>query len=130
MRRLDLEVVYIYGKAGIGKTRYVMDKYGDENVYRITDYDGKLFDNYNNEDIIIFEEFRGQVRIDIMLNYLDVYPLRLPAKYKNKIAWFTKIFLITNLPLSAQYKNVQMNTPKLGKPFCDVYTMFITLIKP
>jgi hypothetical protein len=117
IRRLDLEVVYIYGKAGVGKTRYVMDKYGDENVYRITDYDGKLFDNYNNEDIIIFEEFRGQVRIDIMLNYLDVYPLRLPARYNNKIACFTKVFLVTNLPLSGQYKNVQNEHPETWKAF-------------
>lgn len=36
VRRLNLEVTYIYGKAGISKTRRVMDEYGDENVYRIT----------------------------------------------------------------------------------------------
>ena len=117
IRRLDLEVTYIYGKAGVGKTRSVMDKYGDENVYRITDYDGNLFDNYNNEDVIIFEEFRSQVRIDIMLNYLDVYPLRLPARYNNKIACFTKVFLITNLPLFDQYKKVQENHPETWQAF-------------
>jgi len=117
MRRLDLEVTYIYGKAGVGKTRHVMDKYGDENVYRITDYDGNLFDNYNNEDVIIFEEFRGQVRIDIMLNYLDVYPLRLPARYNNKIACYTKAFIITNLPLSGQYQKIQAEHPETWQAF-------------
>jgi hypothetical protein len=117
VRRLDLEVTYIYGKAGIGKTRRVMDEYGDENVYRITDYDGNLFDNYNNENVVIFEEFRSQVRIDIMLNYLDVYPLRLPARYNNKIACFTKVFIITNLPLSAQYQNVQREHPETWQAF-------------
>lgn len=117
VRRLDLEVTYIYGKAGVGKTRRVMDEYGDENVYRITDYDGNLFDNYNNENVIIFEEFRSQVRIDIMLNYLDVYPLRLPARYNNKIACFTKAYMVTNLPLSAQYQNVQREHPETWQAF-------------
>ncbi|MCL2797704.1 MAG: hypothetical protein FWD58_06595 [Firmicutes bacterium] len=117
IRRLDLEVVYIYGKTGLGKTRHIMDTYGDENVYRITNYDGNLFDNYNNESVIIFEEFRSQVRIDIMLNYLDVYPLRLPARYNNKIACYTKAFIVTNIPLSAQYKNVQTEHPETWAAF-------------
>ena len=117
MRRLNLEVVYIYGKAGVGKTRHVMDLYGDENVYRITDYDGNVFDNYNNEDVVAFEEFRSQVRIDMMLNFLDIYPLRLPARYNNKVACFTNVFLITNLPLSAQYKKVQELHPETWAAF-------------
>ena len=34
----NLEVTYIFGKTGSGKTRSVMDKYGYENCYRVTDY--------------------------------------------------------------------------------------------
>ena len=33
-----LEVIYIYGSTGVGKTRYVMEKYGYENVYQVTTY--------------------------------------------------------------------------------------------
>lgn len=40
-----LEVYYCFGKAGCGKTRSVMEKYGYENVSRITDYKHP-FDNY------------------------------------------------------------------------------------
>ena len=117
MRRLNLEVTYIFGKAGVGKTRHVMDTYGDENVYRITDYDGNVFDNYNNEDIVVFEEYRSQIRIDMMLNFLDIYPLRLTARYNNKVACYTKVFIITNLPLSDQYKKVQESHPETWKAF-------------
>lgn len=110
-RRLNLEVTYIYGSSGIGKTRYIMDTYGDENVYRVTDYDEIPFDNYDNEDIVVFEEFRSQIRIDKMLNYLDVYPLRLRARYNNKIACFTKVFIVSNWKPYEQYKNVQKEYP-------------------
>ena len=58
----NLEVHYIFGKTGQGKTRYVMEKYGYENVYRITDYDHP-WDNYKNEKVVIFEEFRSSLII-------------------------------------------------------------------
>ena len=34
----ELEVTYIFGKTGSGKTRSVMDKYGYSNCFRVTDY--------------------------------------------------------------------------------------------
>lgn len=36
--RLDLEVVYISGATGTGKTRGVLEKHGYSNVFRVTDY--------------------------------------------------------------------------------------------
>ncbi|MCB6572333.1 replication protein, partial [Eubacterium limosum] len=54
----ELEVTYIYGKTGFGKTRSVMEKYGYPNVFRITDYQHP-FDNYHSQDVVIFEEFRS-----------------------------------------------------------------------
>lgn len=100
----DLTCVYIYGDTGTGKTRSVMEKYGYENVFRVTDY-FHPFDNYRGQDVIIFEEFRSGFRIADMLNYLDGYPLELPCRYANKYACYTKLYIISNIPLSEQYRN-------------------------
>lgn len=100
----DLTCVYIYGDTGTGKTRSVMEKYGYENVFRVTDY-FHPFDNYRGQDVIIFEEFRSGFRIADMLNYLDGYPLELPCRYANKYACYTKVYIISNIPLSEQYRN-------------------------
>ena len=100
-----LEVTYIFGKTGSGKTRSVMEKYGYENCYRVTDYKHP-FDTYDGQDVIIFEEFRGGLKHGDMLNYLDGYPLLLPCRYFNRQACFTKVFLITNIPPEEQYLNV------------------------
>jgi len=56
----QLEISYIWGVSGTGKTRYVMEKYGYENVYKITNYDSHPFDSYNGQDVILFDEFRSQ----------------------------------------------------------------------
>lgn len=90
---------------GSGKTRSVMDKYGYQNCYRVTDY-RHSFDTYNGQDVIIFEEYRSQFKIADVLNYLDGYPLLLPCRYFNRQACYTKVFIISNLPLEKQYTNV------------------------
>lgn len=103
---------YIFGETATGKTRYVMEKHGYENVYRVTDYKHP-FDGYQGQDVICFEEFRSSLSISRMLNYLDGYPLELPCRYHNKIACFTTIYIISNIPLSKQYEyeqNLELET--------------------
>ena len=101
----DLEVTYIFGPTGAGKTRSVMDAYGYANCYRVTDYKHP-FDTYDGQDVIIFEEFRSSLKQGDMLNYLDGYPLLLPCRYFNRQACYTKVFIITNIPPTDQYFNI------------------------
>jgi hypothetical protein len=112
----DLEVIYIYGETRTGKTRYVMDKYGYTSVYRVTDYEHP-FDNYNCEPVILFEEFRSSLRIENMLKYLEGYPLVLPARYVQKQACYTKVYIISNIPLNEQYTNIQTTQKSTWRAF-------------
>ena len=107
----NLEVTYIFGKTGSGKTRSVMDKYGYENCYRVTDYKHP-FDTYDGQDVIIFEEFRGGLKHGDILNSLDGYPLLLPCRYFNRQACYTQVFIITNIPPDDQYLNVDSESRK------------------
>lgn len=101
-----LSVTYLWGKSGSGKTRYVMEKYGYANVYRITDYEHP-FDNYQGQKVVLFEEFRSSLKISDMLNYLDGYPLQLPCRYANKVAIYDTVYLATNIPIDKQYPEIQ-----------------------
>ncbi len=102
----DLEITYIFGKTGSGKTRGVMEQYGYENVYRVTDY-SHPFDTYEGQDVIIFEEFRSNIKCGDMLNYLDGYPLLLPSRYYNRQACYTKVYLISNWSPNLQYNSMR-----------------------
>ena len=83
-----------------------MERFGYENVYRVTDW-SHPFDNYKSQDVIIFEEFFSSCRIQDMLNYLDGYPLDLPCRYSNKTACYTKVFINSNIALEYQYTDIQ-----------------------
>lgn len=115
-RRLDLKIFYIFGDTNTGKTRGVLDKHGDSNVYRVTDYQHP-FDSYSCQSIIAFEEFRSGIRISDMLNYCDIYPIELPARYSNKFACYNTVYIISNWSLEMQYSEVQKNSPESWQAF-------------
>lgn len=102
----EMDITYIYGETGTGKTRYVMEKYGYSKVYRVTDYKHP-FDGYKGQDVICFDEFRSSLPLGRMLDYMQGYPVELRCRYANKTACFTKVYIISNIPLSSQYMDTQ-----------------------
>lgn len=114
--RLDLEVIYISGKTGTGKTRGVLEKNGYSNVYRVTDY-LHPFDSYNGQPVIAFDEFRSSLKIKEMLLYCDIYPIELPSRYANKFACYNKVYIISNWILEKQYPEIQKEDKESWKAF-------------
>lgn len=115
-RRLDLQVIYVSGHTGVGKSRYILDSHGDANVYRVTDYKHP-FDTYSGEDVLVFEEFRSDLPIGNMLNYLDIYPLQLPARYNNRQACYNFVYIVSNWKLEDQYHNVRLEQEETWNAF-------------
>lgn len=115
-RRLDLKVIYIFGETGTGKTRYVLDEHGDGSVYKINSYEHP-FDSYACQPVMLFDEYRSQIRISDMLSYLDIYPVELPARYSNRVMCAEKIYFTSNWRLEDQYKNIQDGDAESWKAF-------------
>lgn len=42
-----------------------------------------------------------------IVRYLDIYPLTLPARYTDRTACYTKVFITSNIPLEEQYRDIQ-----------------------
>ena len=105
-----------------------MEKYGYQNVYRVTDYDHP-FDSYKGQDVIVFEEFRSSLKIQDMLNYLDGYPCELPCRYNNKLACFTKVYIITNISFNQQYIKHSGRKQRDLESVLPPYSSFLHLYK-
>ena len=86
-------------------------------MYRVSDYTHP-FDSYKCQDILVLDEFRSDLKIGLMLNLLDGYPLDLPCRYNNKTACFTKVFIISNVGLDTQYSNIQREQKDTWLAFC------------
>ena len=119
MENRELMVTYLFGKTGVGKTKSIFAKYPANEICRITSYrkNGIYFDNYSTQNVLVFEEFYSQIPIEDMLNYLDIYPLSLPARYSDRVACYTKVYITSNIPLEEQYLEVQYKHPETWKAF-------------
>ncbi len=115
-----IEVWYIFGASGTGKTRGIYERHEAKDICRITNYRngrGISFDGYTGQDVLVFEEFHSQIPIEDMLNYLDIYPLSLPARYSDRVACYTRVYITSNLPLEKQYRNVQWDSLETWRAF-------------
>ena len=52
-----------------------------------------------------------------MLIYLDGYPVTLPCRYSDKVACYTKAYILSNIDLKEQYPNIQTYSPETWKAF-------------
>jgi hypothetical protein len=119
----QVEVTYIYGKTAVGKTFFVLNKHTYGEVCHITTYrNPMIFDKYRNQDIICFDEFDSQIKLQELNGYLDKYPCTLPCRYADKVACYTQVYIISNISLREQYKYEQSSQP-------DVYAAFTRRIK-
>lgn len=128
----DITVTYLYGDTGTGKTRSLYEKYSPIDICRITNYKGDKvnFDSYHGQNVLVFEEFHSQIPLPDMLSYLDRYPLMLPARYSDRVACYTHVYLISNLSLMEQYHYEYMNDKKTWDAFLRRIDIIIHQIAP
>jgi len=103
-------VEVIWGKTGTGKTRYCHDVariFYDSDVWI---YPGRgWFDGYTGQQVAIFDDFYGDVSIDVMLKVLDLYKLNVPVK-GGFVAWNPKrIYITSNKSPTDWYNELNMN---------------------
>lgn len=102
-----LDVIILLGKAGCGKSKMVHQN--NDNVFMV-DYDQKfIFDGYEGEDIILIEEFNGQIKYNYLLKMLDGHPLPLNVKFGRSHALYTKVYITSNVHPLRWYNNVRDN---------------------
>lgn len=95
-----IEVIILYGATATGKTTWVYEQYGLENVYRVTDYDHP-YDSYSGEETICYDEadfWADCMNLSTILQLTDKFPLgaALSRRYNNLVPEFDTCVFISN----------------------------------
>lgn len=108
----DVRVHYVVGASGSGKTytyKRLCDRFGDCDVYLVTDYANDMtaaFDRYQAENVIVLDEFRGNVRFSTFLNLTDIYRCDIHARYVSTMALYSEVYITSIYPPEKLYENL------------------------
>lgn len=105
--KLFPEVHVIWGAPGSGKSRTVYDKFPVESIYELNIGDGSTksiwWDTYRGQDIILINDYAGELPYKYFLRFLDIYPFRMQTKGGHCWRLATKIYLTANNPPETWY---------------------------
>lgn len=90
-------IVHLYwGAAGTGKTRRANEEAGPD-AYRWMPNTKGFFDGYNGQDVVIFDDYDGDIglKFELFLQILDRYPLRVEVK-GSSVNWKPRHIYITS----------------------------------
>lgn len=99
----NLEVIVHWGETGTNKTRTAYD----EGAFKWSPSGHQeWWDGYDGEDILLIDEFYGQLKPARLLELLDGYSCRLPIKGGFTYAAWTKVYITSNAHPSMWYKDI------------------------
>lgn len=101
----EVEVTYIWGETGVGKTRSVREAVPPEKLYSAVLSGRDPFGKYAFEPVLLLDEFRGDYPLPELLQLLDRYPVQLDRRYENSWAAWTKVFICSNWPIEGLYRD-------------------------
>lgn len=103
--RPTLKIVTLIGPPGCGKS-YAIQKHFPMHGRCIAGNNGVWFQQADSE-VMVFEEFCGQIKLQSMLQYLDPYPLALEVKGGFAPAMYKLVIITSNTPPVGWYMNRQ-----------------------
>lgn len=90
----------------MGKSRRVLEAFPDAYIVETATTQGQVWwDNYEGEDVILFDDFYGGVKHAYLLRLLDGYRMQLPTKGAHTWKGWTKVFITSNKPPQEWYKD-------------------------
>lgn len=102
-RAMERIVSVFWGDSGTGKTRRAWEEAGLHAYPKGATT--RFWDGYRNHEHVVLDEFRGDVALSLLLQWLDRYPLIVECKGSSVVANYSKIWITSNLHPRDWYPN-------------------------
>lgn len=100
----DMQCFVFWGKTGVGKTSLIYKLFGVESVY-VKPAD-KWWDGYNDQKIVLFDDFYGGLPVNMLLRITDRYPVQGEVKGGMAQLRHTTCIFTSNEPPAHWYKDI------------------------
>lgn len=108
------------GPTGTGKTKRVWDECKEEGLRPWVWPGGQWFDGYTGQQVVLFDDFCGELGFRLLLRLLDRYPMQVPVKGSH-VEWCPKkIYITSNLSPGEWYPDEHDVAPLLRRIENDI----------
>lgn len=90
------EGIWYYGKTGVGKSHLAFEGYNPETHYLLNQNDGGFWQGYTGQEIVIINEFRGEIKFSELLAIVDKWPHNVKIKGSECYPLLAKKVIITS----------------------------------
>lgn len=90
------QCVWYHGKTGVGKSHKAFENYTPETHYIWTD-DRGWWDGYRQQEIVIINDFRGQIKYSELLELIDKWPKKVRRRNREPMPFTSKMIIITSV---------------------------------
>lgn len=98
------KVIWLWGPAGCGKSRWVHDRYAGSYYKPVTSGTRVWWDGYCGESVVLFDDLRASwFRFSRLLQLLDIYPVRVEFKGGSTQLMATTIVITCDRPPEMLY---------------------------
>ncbi|WP_341247633.1 hypothetical protein [Nereida ignava] len=95
------EGVWYVGGAGLGNSHAAFEGFNPATHYVHNVRDKGWWDGYTGQPIVIFNEFRGQIPYETLLELTDKWPCNVPRRWREPTPFLAKKIIVTS-PLTVQ----------------------------
>lgn len=111
--------IWYYGPTGTGKSHKAFEGFTPTTHYVHNVNDKGWWDGYTQQDTVIVNDFRGEMKFAELLNLVDKYPHSVPRRNREPMPFISKTVIITS---SLHPRDVYMNA-------CSVEDRFDQLLR-
>lgn len=89
------EGFWFWGKTNTGKTHHAVGTHDLNDIYFWTAEDGKWFDGYIGQSVVILDDFRGELQYQTLLKMCDKWPFSVPRRGRSPYPFLAKRVYVT-----------------------------------
>jgi len=95
---------WYYGNTGLGKSHIALSNFNPDTHY-VWKYDNGWQDGYTGQEVVIINEFRGQIPYYELLSLIDKWPYTLRRRNREPVPFLAKHIVITSALSPAEIYN-------------------------
>lgn len=87
--------IWYYGTTGVGKSHTAFENFSPETHYVVPNDNG-WWDGYCQQDTVIFNDFRGEISYNFLLQLVDKWPVNVKRRNREPMPFISKTVIVTS----------------------------------